>query len=42
MIFFFSVPMYKNENANSKKNCVKAKYEKFDEKLITCGKKNGK
>ena len=36
--FFFSV-IYKNENEESKKYCIKAKFEEIDVYLITYSKK---
>ena len=36
---FFLVRIYKNEKGNTKKCCIKAKYEKADDWLTTRGKK---
>ena len=40
LIFF--VQIYKNENENLKKYCIKAEYEKTTDQLISHGKKDGK
>ena len=44
MLFFFVFfpAIYKNENEDTKKYCIKVKFEKFDVYLITYGKKGDK